>query len=100
MAERTKYVFASLWNDQKALLQNIYEENAILGIMLNIVYKYFRAGTTIDVTEFVIYLYGDNYEKHLRQVYWVHSFVCSLYFNKIDLQVEDEGTAYLHELNN
>jgi ribonuclease HI len=98
VAERTKYIFASMWNDQKTLLQNIYEENAILGIMLSIVYKYFRTGTTIDVTEFVRYLYGDNYKKHLRQVYWVHSFVCSLYFNKIDLQVEKEGTAYLHEL--
>lgn len=99
VAERTKYIFASMWNDQKTLLQNIHEENAILGIMLSVVYKHFRNGTIIDVTEFVRYLWGDDFKKHLHQVYWVHNYACSLYFNEIDLETEEEYTASLHELN-
>lgn len=99
VAERTKSIFASMWSDQKTLLQNINEEDAVLGIMLNVVYKYFRTGTTIDVIQFVKDMWGNEFERHLTQVYLVHNFVCSLYFNEIDLQTEEEDTAYLHELS-
>jgi hypothetical protein len=83
VAERTKHIFTSAWNHQKILLQNINEENAVLGVLLYVVYTYYKNGSTIDIENFVMKVWGNDCKKHVLQVYFVYDRICSLYNESI-----------------
>lgn len=86
LIDRIKYIFNEIWKKHYTYFNNIRYENTVLGVMIFVVDEFYKEmcidDIPIDVTDFVIMLYGkENMDKNLIQIYVVYQNILEI-FNK------------------